>query len=143
MKKLLTALLFLQFLNCSNLKGQFSNEWTKYPYVQNGFSLPDSQIDESGNLYFIEQTAGINDHNVLKKMNFQGNIVWENNLTEGEFAIYWGPNAKFKLRNNFLYVCHSAYDTSIWVEDPKDPKQIEARDIYSIFSNEILNLQEI
>ncbi|MBK7253016.1 MAG: hypothetical protein IPI04_03635 [Ignavibacteria bacterium] len=86
MKKLLTALLFLQILNCSNLKGQYSNEWTKYPYIQNGYSLNDNQVDESGNLYFIERKPGYNDHNVLKKMNSQGNIVWENYLTVGEFG---------------------------------------------------------
>jgi len=133
MKKLLTALLFLQILNCSNLKGQYSNEWTKYPYIQNGYSLNDNQVDESGNLYFIERKPGYNDHNVLKKMNSQGNIVWENYLTVGEFGIHWGLNVKFKLRNNFLYVCYSAYDTSIWVENPKDPKQIESRNIYGIY----------
>ena len=55
MKKLLTALLFFLILNCSNLKGQFSKEWTKYPYGENGYSLYDSQVDESGNLYFIER----------------------------------------------------------------------------------------
>lgn len=133
MKKTLTALLLMQILYCSNLNGQFLNEWIKYPYVQNGYSKFNNQVDEFGNLYFIEVTPGTNDHNVLKKMNSQGNIVWENNLTEGQFAIEWGLNAQFKLRNNFLYVCHSAYDTSIWVEDPKDPKQTESRDIYSIY----------
>lgn len=133
MKKLLTALLFFLILNCSNLKGQFSKEWTKYPYGENGYSLYDSQVDESGNLYFIERKPGFNNNNILKKIDSRGNIVWENNVTEGEFGIHWGLNAQFKLRNNFLYVCYSAYDTSIWVEDPKDPKQIESRNVYGIY----------
>ena len=46
MKKTLTALLLMQILYCSNLNGQFLNEWIKYPYVQNGYSGYNNQVDE-------------------------------------------------------------------------------------------------